>query len=605
MSIHRFRAGALTAVVLYVFAPAALHAQSAENVAVVINDNSADSRNVGEHYARTRNLPASNVLRIQTSTDEVIQRGEYVLNIERSLSQAIRRSGLQDRLLYLVLTKGVPLRIAGSPGVGGTTSSVDSELTLLYRRMVGTPVPVDGRVDNPYFLGTRTVKEAKAFSHRDHDIYLVTRIDAFTVNQAMAIIDRAQMPSKEGRIVLDQLGAGGTGDQWMSQAAARLTELGHGPRVLLESTAQPARNEKAVLGYYSLGASDPQNQVRNVEMAFVPGSIAASLASFDARTFKQPPPNWRPTASADRSVWFEGSADALIGDLIASGISGVSGQVSEAYAFGAVRPEILFPAYLAGFNLAEAFYLATPTLSWQTIVIGDPLCAPFGRTPLSRDQLEEPIDESTGYPGAFARRRSAVVIAANRDVPEAAAQALMRAQALLDREDKAGARRALEEVVTLAPRAAGPLVGLAQLEEELGEYEAAIGRYRLVVEAQPNHTIALNNLAYGLAVRLNMPAEALPFAQRAAKLAPVSGGVIDTLAWIHHLLGSNEVAAQLLAEAVRLEPRQAEIRLHAALVSMAINDAPRAARELDEAVRLDRDLEKRDDVQRLRLQLRR
>ena len=605
MSIHRSCAGALTAVVLCLVAPAALHAQSAENVAVVINDNSADSRTVGEHYARTRNLPASNVLRIQTSTDEAIQRAEYVVTIERALSQAIRRSGLQDRLLYLVLTKGVPLRIAGTPGIGGTTSSVDSELTLLYRRMVGTPIPVDGRVDNPYFLGTRTVKEARPFSHREHDIYLVTRIDAFTADQAMAIVDRAQMPSKEGRIVLDQLGSGGTGDQWMSQAAARLTELGQGPRVLLESTAQPARNEKAVLGYYSLGASDPQNQVRNVEMAFVPGSIAASLASFDARTFKQPPANWRPTASADRSVWFEGSADALIGDLIAGGISGVSGQVSEAYAFGAVRPEILFPAYLAGFNLAEAFYLATPTLSWQTIVIGDPLCAPFGRTPLSRDQLEEAVDESTGYPGLFAARRSAFVLAANKDVPEAAVPRLLRAQALLDRDDKPSARRVLEEVVKLAPRAAGPLVGLAQLEEELGEYEAAVGRYRLVVEAQPNHTIALNNLAYGLAVRLKLPAEALPYAQRAAKLSPLSGGVLDTLAWVHHLLGNNEVAAKLFVEAVRLEPRQAEIRLHAALVFMAINDALRAGRELDEAVRLDRDLEKRDDVQRLRLQLRR
>jgi uncharacterized protein (TIGR03790 family) len=605
MRIPRVFAGALTAVFLCLFAPAALHAQSAENVAVVINDNSEDSRRVGEHYARTRSLPASNVLRIQTSNDEVIQRAEYAVNIERSISQAIRRSGLQDRLLYLVLTKGVPLRIAGSPGIGGTMSSVDSELTLLYRRMVGTPVPVDGRVDNPYFLGARAIKDAKPFSHREHDIYLVTRIDGFTADQAMAIIDRAQIPSREGRVVLDQLGSGGTGDQWMSQAAARLTELGHGPRVLLENTAQPARNEKAVLGYYSLGASDPTNQVRNLQMAFVPGSIAASLASFDARTFKQPPPNWRPTASADRSLWFEGSPDALIGDLIQSGVGGVAGQVSEAYPFGAVRPEILFPAYLAGFNLAEAFYLATPTLSWQTIVIGDPLCAPFSRTPLSRDQLEQPVDESTGYPGIFAARRSVVVLAANRDVPESAAPALMRAQALLDRDDKAGARRALEEVVKAAPRAAGALVGLAQLEEELGEYEAAVGRYRLVVEAQPNHTIALNNLAYGLAVRLKSPAEALPYAQRAAKLAPLSGGVLDTLAWIHHLLGSNEVAAKLLAEAVRLEPRQAEIRLHAALVFMAIADVPRAGRELDEALRLDRELEKRDDVQRLRLQLRR
>ena len=42
---------------------------------------------------------------------------------------------------------------------------------------------------------------------------------------------------------------------------------------------------------------------------------------------------------------------------------------------------MLFPAYLAGFNLIESFYLAIPHLSWQTIVVGDPLCAPFPRIP--------------------------------------------------------------------------------------------------------------------------------------------------------------------------------------------------------------------------------
>ena len=391
----------------------------------------------------------------------------------------------------------------------------------------------------------------------------------------------------------------------MAQAASRLSELGHGSRVLLEQTAEPARNEKAVLGYYSWGASDPQNHVRGIGMGFVPGAIAANLASFDARTFRQPPDTWRPTASADKATWFEGSADALIGDLIRDGVTGVSGQVGEAYTFGAVRPEILFPAYMAGFNLAEAFYLSTPALSWQTVMIGDPLCAPFGRKPLSVGELEEPADESTGYPGLFARRRLAVLVALNKDVPEAAVRSLARSQALLDRGDQAGARTALQEVVKLAPQSIGPLVTLAQLEETLGEFDSAITRYRLVLDVQPNHLIALNNLAYALAVRRNSPAEALPYARQAAVAAPLNGGILDTLAWVLHLLGDNELSGKLLAEAIRLEPREPEIRLHAALVFMALNNAARAERELAEALRLDPRFEKRDDVQRLRLQLRR
>jgi len=44
---------------------------------------------------------------------------------------------------------------------------------------------------------------------------------------------------------------------------------------------------------------------------------------------------------------------------------------------GAVRPEILFPAYLAGFNLVEAVYLAIPTLSWQTVGCWRSVVRPF------------------------------------------------------------------------------------------------------------------------------------------------------------------------------------------------------------------------------------
>lgn len=604
MSIPRSFAGVLAAVaVCWLDTPSVL-AQSAENVAVVINDNSDDSRRIGEHYAKTRGLPASNVLHVRTITNEAIGRAEYVGTIERPLGQAITRAGLQDRLLYLVLTKGVPLRILGTSGTTGTGASVDSELTLLYRRLVGTPIAMDGRIDNPYYLGGRQISDARPFTHREHDIYLVTRIDAYTADQALALIDRAQTPAKDGRIVLDQRGSG-PGDQWMAEAAKRLSAQGHAERVLLESTAKPARGEKPVLGYYSWGASDPANRVRNVGIGFAPGAIAANLASFDARTFRQPPDDWQPTGAPEKAQWFEGSADTLVGDLIRDGVTGVSGQVDEAFTFGAVRPEILLPAYLAGFNLAEAFYLATPTLSWQTVIVGDPLCAPFGRTSLTRDQLEDPADPLTAYPGLFARRRSAVVIAANRDIPEAAIGPLMRSQALLDREDSAGARRSLEEVVKLAPRALGPLVRLAQLEEAGEAYDAAIERYRRVIELQPNHVTALNNLAYALAVRRNAPQEALPFADRAVKAAPGNAAVVDTFAWVQHLLGNNELAAKLYDAVVRLAPGVAEIRLHAALVYMAVGNAGRAESELKEALRIEPGLETRNEVQRLRLQLRR
>ena len=104
-----------------------------------------------------------------------LDRAAYEFFIEIPISETLTRHGTQDRIHYIVLTKGIPLRVRGSGGLEGSTASVDSELTLLYRRLLGIPIPPAGRVPNPYYLGTRLPSEAQRFAHRTHDIYLVTR----------------------------------------------------------------------------------------------------------------------------------------------------------------------------------------------------------------------------------------------------------------------------------------------------------------------------------------------------------------------------------------------------------------------------------------------
>src|SRR5678815_5558322 len=109
----------LAGVLLLVCAHAAA-AQSAENVAVVVNDNSPDSQRVAEYYIRRRAIPSPNVIRIRTSVEETIERAQYSATIELPITEALSVRGLQDRILYIVLTKGVPLRIAGDGGVQGS-----------------------------------------------------------------------------------------------------------------------------------------------------------------------------------------------------------------------------------------------------------------------------------------------------------------------------------------------------------------------------------------------------------------------------------------------------------------------------------------------------
>src|SRR5262249_45232573 len=126
-------------------------AQSAANVLLVVKSTSAASGSVSRYYAQRRGVPQDNVCPVTTSATESTSRAAYAAQIEQPIWQCIASLRSQDRILYIVLTKDVPIRISGTGGRTGTNSSVDSELTLLYRRRTGQQAPVAGFVPNPYY----------------------------------------------------------------------------------------------------------------------------------------------------------------------------------------------------------------------------------------------------------------------------------------------------------------------------------------------------------------------------------------------------------------------------------------------------------------------
>jgi hypothetical protein len=72
---------------------------------------------------------------------------------------------------------------------------------------------------------------------------------------------------------------------------------------------------------------------------------------------------------------------SLIADLVAQGVTGCKGYASEPGVMAMAHADILFDRYSAGFNLAESFYSATWLIRCKEIVIGDPICAPYGSAP--------------------------------------------------------------------------------------------------------------------------------------------------------------------------------------------------------------------------------
>jgi tetratricopeptide (TPR) repeat protein len=310
-----------------------------------------------------------------------------------------------------------------------------------------------------------------------------------------------------------------------------------------------------------------------------------------------------PTGDTNRNTWFAGSPESLVGDLVRDGVTGVAGYVTEPLLNATVRPQILFPAYLAGFNLVEAYYLALPHLGWQAVVIGDPLCSPFARKALSRSEIEDGLDDVTMMPALFAKRRLTIEMARSGDTPEKAVALTLRATAIALTGDANAARATLDEALAIAPRYVPALTLAANYDEQAGRYAPANERYRRILEVQPNNAVALNNLAYSLAVNMKMPTEALPLARRAVAQAPTNVALLDTLGWIQHLVGDDASAVTVMAQVARANLPVASIRLHTAIVFAAQGVRAVAENELAAAVKLNPELEKTDEVKQLRAKL--
>jgi len=346
----------------------ALAAQTGANVLLVVNRNDRASREIGSYYRPRRSLPAGNVCEIQTTSEEQVAWEVYADGIERPVMECLKNRALSEKVLYIVTTLGVPLKVTGAgSGMRREQASVDSELTLAYRKLKGEKVERAGGITNPFFM-----RRDQPFTHPAFPIYLVTRLAAYDVADVKAMIDRSLAARNRGRFAIDS-GAGDTGGNgWLRTAAILLPE----DRVVLDDTPRVLYDLHDVIGYASWGSNDGGRKRRLTSFHWLPGGIATEFGSTDGRTFNRPPDAWNSGGEwSDRASHWEGSPQSLSADYIHEGATGCSGHVYEPYLPYCPRPDYLLPAYYKGRNLAESYYLAIPALSWQNIVLGDPLCS--------------------------------------------------------------------------------------------------------------------------------------------------------------------------------------------------------------------------------------
>jgi uncharacterized protein (TIGR03790 family) len=402
------------AVLLLLLIPGPVSALEPEEVAVVANRFVEGSDDLARYYMEKRGIPKENLIRIRTTDKEFCSREMYEEEIAAPVREFLRKRRDGGTIRALVTMQGVPLRVNPPPlskegqaqlkklkgerdglrgrlkkladsknaeavGLKGEIAALERRMKALdkkeYRAAVDSELalvlakdyPLDGWVLNPFFLG---VKNRKGPVTKD-EVLMVARLDAPTEAIVKRIIDDSLATEAEGlkgtayfdarwkRPENNPDSGYAFYDNSIHRAAARVTAAQRLPVVVddKQTLFQPGQAPGAALycGWYSLSryvdAFDWQR-----------GAVGYHIASGECGTLRA------------------GSSQAWCKRMLEDGVAATLGPVGEPYVQAFPPPEIFFTLLLDGsYTLVETYFLSLPSLSWQMVLVGDPLYRPFSR----------------------------------------------------------------------------------------------------------------------------------------------------------------------------------------------------------------------------------
>jgi len=373
-------------------------ADRGDEVVVIYNTRVPESRDVAEHYAEMRHVPAGQVLGFDLPSNETMSRAEFHYRLEKPLLKALEDKNLlhfgvkvipttnatpqlvektmEAKIRYAVLCYGVPLRISQDsnlreedaeklpPELRANAAAVDSELACL-------PIPADklllaGPTPNIFYGCTNAAQFDPT-----NGILLVARLDGPTAAIASALVDKAIQAETDGlwgRAYFDLRGITNgeykIGDDWIRAASETCRCQGFETVVDYGSGTFPANFPLSQVAFYA-GWYDPNasGPFARPTVEFMPGAFAYHLHSFSAITLRSTTRGW-------------------VGPLLAKGATATMGCVAEPFLIGTPDMAVFFDRLIgSGFTFGEAAYASQRWLSWQTTVVGDPLYRPFAKTP--------------------------------------------------------------------------------------------------------------------------------------------------------------------------------------------------------------------------------
>lgn len=172
----------------------------------------------------------------------------------------------------------------------------------------------------------------------------------------------------------------------------------------------------------------------------------------------------------------------------------------------------------------------------------------------------------------------------NSDRPAEIRQMLLDLASRAGRNEKAVALAALQMARKSAPGDPQVVMMLAGFFLEEKRTVEAQACYRQVLSADPNNSVAMNNLAFSLAEMGGDLGEAQRIAETARRNWPEQPNIADTLAWVYLKQNETGKALDILTELARNYPGNSSFRYHLGIAWLQKGDKARAHRELQTAL---------------------
>lgn len=329
------------------------------NVAIIINQDSTNSIQLGNYYREQRNIPPQNVFRIYWPGSNLNWTlSNYNTVLLNPFTSALTNRLLTNQIDYVVLSMDIPYRIDGD-NTGNNENSTTAALFYGFMSDTNPPCDLAAGSSNAYAGSEGIFRKTPPISFASNS-WLVTMITETNLQLAEQIID--QGVAGDSTFPTNIVWLGKSDDyarnvRFVSFDNAIFNTRLRGNYSMMRTNTDNGYFSSPVLGY--------ENGTYSFDILpvpfLVPGGFADSLTSYSGEIFEN-------TAGATTMLKF-----------LNDGASGSYGTITEPCDYNQKFPDPQDYFYQSrGFSLAECYYQGL-TNPYQGLVVGEPLSAAFAQ----------------------------------------------------------------------------------------------------------------------------------------------------------------------------------------------------------------------------------